>query len=112
MIHFFYDKALKSFPPEKLNPDDFRYPGPKPQSREAAIVMLADGVEASVRSLSSPNEETISQIIDTVIRKRLDEDQFSECPLTFAELSAIKESFIKTIMAMRHQRVKYPGQKI
>ncbi len=112
MIHFFYDKALKSFPPDKLNLDDFRYPGPKPQSREAAIVMLADGVEASVRSLSSPNEETISQIIDTVIRKRLDEDQFSECPLTFAELSAIKESFIKTIMAMRHRRVKYPGQKI
>jgi putative nucleotidyltransferase with HDIG domain len=112
MIHFFYDKALKAFPPEKLNLDDFRYPGPKPQSREAAIVMLADGVEASVRSLTSPNEQTISQIIDTVIRKRLDEDQFSECPLTFAELSAIKESFIRTIMAMRHQRVKYPGQKI
>ncbi|MCS7014143.1 MAG: HDIG domain-containing protein [Chloroherpetonaceae bacterium] len=112
MIHFFYDKALKFFPPDKLNPEDFRYPGPKPQSREAAIVMLADGVEASVRSLTTANEETIAQIIDTVIRKRLDEDQFSECPLTFAELKAIKESFIKTIIALRHKRVKYPGQKI
>lgn len=112
MIHFFYDKALKAFPSDKLNLDDFRYPGPKPQSREAAIVMLADGVEASVRSLTTPNEETISQIIDVVIRKRLDEDQFSECPLTFAELKAVKESFVKTIMALRHRRVKYPGQKI
>lgn len=113
MIHFFYDKAVKELPPEKLNADDFRYPGPKPQSREAAIVMLADGVEASCRSLTEPNEETISKMIDLIIRKRLvDEDQFSECPITIAEVQLIKQSFITTLTASRHKRIKYPGQKL
>jgi len=112
VIHFFYDKALKTLPPEKLNIDDFRYPGPKPRCKETAIVMLADGVEASVRSLTNPTEETIAQIIDVVIRKRLDENQFNESDLTFSDLERIKQSFIKTLVANKHKRVKYPGQKI
>ncbi len=112
VIHFFYDKALKSLPPDKLNIDDFRYPGPKPRRKETAIVMLADGVEASVRSLTNPTEETISQIIDVVIRKRLDENQFNESDLTFSDLERIKQSFIKTLVANKHKRIKYPGQKI
>lgn len=112
IIHFFYDKALKTLPPEKINIDDFRYPGPKPRRKETAIVMLADGVEASSRSLTNPNEETISQIIDIVIRKRLDENQFNESDLTFGDLEKIKQSFIKTLIANKHKRVKYPGQKI
>jgi cyclic-di-AMP phosphodiesterase PgpH len=112
VIHFFYDKALQVLPAEQVNINDFRYPGPKPRTREAGIVMLADGVEASVRSLTIRNEETISKIIDIVIRKRLDEDQFSECPLTFADLQTIKASFINTLMASQHKRIKYPGQKL
>jgi putative nucleotidyltransferase with HDIG domain len=112
VIHFFYDKALKTLPPEKINIEDFRYPGPKPHRKETAIVMLADGVEASVRSLTNPTEETIGQIIDTVIRKRLDENQFNESDLTFSDLERIKQSFIKTLVANKHKRVKYPGQKI
>jgi len=112
IIHFFYDKALKTLPPEKINIEDFRYPGPKPHRKETAIVMLADGVEASVRSLTNPTEETIGQIIDTVIRKRLDENQFNESDLTFSDLERIKQSFIKTLVANKHKRIKYPGQKI
>ncbi len=112
VIHFFYDKALKTLPPDKLNIDDFRYPGPKPRRKETAIVMLADSVEASVRSLTNATEETIGQIIDTVIRKRLDENQFNESDLTFSDLERIKQSFIKTLVANKHKRVKYPGQKI
>ncbi len=112
VIHFFYDKALKTLPAEKLNIDDFRYPGPKPRRKETAIVMLADGVEASVRSLTNPTEETIAQIIDVVIRKRLDENQFNESDLTFSDLERIKQSFIKTLVANKHKRIKYPGQKI
>lgn len=112
VIHFFYDKALKTLPPDKIDIADFRYPGPKPRRKETAIVMLADGVEASVRSLSNPTEETISQIVDVVIRKRLDENQFNESDLTFADLEKIKQSFIKTIVANKHRRVKYPGQEI
>jgi len=112
VIHFFYDKALKTLPPEKINIEDFRYPGPKPHRKETAIVMLADGVEASVRSLTNPTEETIGQIIDTVIRKRLDENQFNESDLTFSDLERIKQSFIKTLVANKHKRIKYPGQKI
>jgi membrane-associated HD superfamily phosphohydrolase len=112
VIHFFYDKALQMLPPEKINIDDFRYPGPKPQSKETAIVMLADGVEASSRSLTNPSEDTISKIIDIVIRKRLDENQFNESDLTFADLDKVKQSFAKTLMAGKHKRIKYPGQKI
>jgi putative nucleotidyltransferase with HDIG domain len=112
VIHFFYDKALKTLPPEKINIEDFRYPGPKPRRKETAIVMLADGVEASVRSLTNPTEETISQIIDVVVRKRLDENQFNESDLTFSDLESIKQSFIKTLVANKHKRIKYPGQKI
>jgi putative nucleotidyltransferase with HDIG domain len=112
VIHFFYDKALKTLPPEKINIEDFRYPGPKPRRKETAIVMLADSVEASVRSLTNPTEETIGQIIDTVIRKRLDENQFNESDLTFSDLERIKQSFIKTLVANKHKRIKYPGQKI
>jgi hypothetical protein len=112
IIHFFYDKALKTLPPEKINIEDFRYPGPKPRRKETAIVMLADSVEASVRSLTNPTEETIGQIIDTVIRKRLDENQFNESDLTFSDLERIKQSFIKTLVANKHKRIKYPGQKI
>ena len=112
IIHFFYDKALKTLPPEQINIEDFRYPGPKPRRKETAIVMLADSVEASVRSLTNPTEETIGQIIDTVIRKRLDENQFNESDLTFSDLERIKQSFIKTLVANKHKRVKYPGQKI
>ncbi|MDX2129516.1 MAG: HDIG domain-containing protein [Chloroherpetonaceae bacterium] len=112
VIHFFYEKAKRQLPPDQVNINDFKYPGPKPQSRETAIVMLADAVEASVRSLSTVNEQSISQIIDSIVKKRLDEEQFSECNLTFAELSSIKKSFIKTILASSHRRVKYPGQNI
>jgi putative nucleotidyltransferase with HDIG domain len=112
IIHFFYDKALKTLPPEKINIEDFRYPGPKPRRKETAIVMLADSVEASVRSLTNPTKETIGQIIDTVIRKRLDENQFNESDLTFSDLERIKQSFIKTLVANKHKRIKYPGQKI
>ncbi|MBC8044464.1 MAG: HDIG domain-containing protein [Rhizobacter sp.] len=116
VIHYFYDKAVQkaaaTASATAVNLEDFRYPGPKPQSRETAIVMLADGVEASCRSLSSPNETTISKMIDIIIRKRLDEDQFSECPITFAEIAAVKKSFIQTLTASQHKRIKYPGQKI
>lgn len=112
MIEFFYKKALKLYPAEKINTSLYTYPGPKPHSKETAIVMLADSVEASVRSLSDHTEENISKIVETIIRKRYDEDQFSECPITFDEINIIKKSFIKTILAAHHKRIKYPGQTL
>ncbi len=112
VIDFFYQKALKLHPEESINIFQYTYPGPKPHSKETAIVMLADSVEASVRSLTDHTEEAISEIVDTVIRKRYDENQFSECPITFDEINMIKQSFIKTILAAHHKRIKYPGQTL
>jgi putative nucleotidyltransferase with HDIG domain len=117
VIHYFYDKAvqdnLRIGNHTHVNPADFRYPGPKPQSREAGIVMLADGVEASVRSITAHTEQKISQMIETIVRKRVEEEQqFSECPLTLAEIEIIKQSFLKTLIAAYHSRIKYPGQRI
>ncbi|NTW50627.1 MAG: HDIG domain-containing protein, partial [Chlorobiales bacterium] len=112
MMHYFYDKEKNLEDEDQIKDDNFRYPGPKPQSKETAIVMLADGVEASVRSLTEPTEESIRKITETVVEKRLDEGQFSECPITFAEINMVKESFIKTLMAAYHKRIKYPGQQL
>jgi hypothetical protein len=112
VIDFFYQKALKLYTEETINKSLYQYPGPKPHSKETAIVMLADSVEASVRSLSDHTEEAISAIVESNIRKRYDEDQFSNCPITFDEINIIKKSFIKTIMAAHHKRIKYPGQTL
>jgi len=110
-LQFFFEKALKNAS-GKLNREDFKYPGPKPLSKEAAIVMLADGVEASVRSLTEANEENISKIIDKIVQKRFDENQFTECPITLNEISQLKSIFLKTLLAAHHKRIKYPGQKL
>ncbi|ACF14506.1 metal dependent phosphohydrolase [Chloroherpeton thalassium ATCC 35110] len=111
VMQFFFDKALK-ITPNGLPIEDFQYPGPKPQTKESAIVMLADGVEASVRSLSEHTETTISQTIENVVKKRFDENQFTECPITLDEINQLKRIFLNTLMAAHHKRIKYPGQKL
>ncbi len=90
----------------------FRHAGPKPQSREAAILMLADGVEASVRSLSDQEEPTIRAMVRRIIRERLDDGQFDECDLTLRDLEHIRESFVAQLLGMYHRRIEYPQNKI
>jgi membrane-associated HD superfamily phosphohydrolase len=90
----------------------FRHAGPKPQSREAAILMLSDSVEASVRSLTGHEESTIRAMVDRIIRERLEDGQFDECDLTLRDLERIREAFVAQLLGMYHQRVEYPQNKI
>jgi membrane-associated HD superfamily phosphohydrolase len=90
----------------------YRHAGPKPQSREAAILMLADSVEASVRSLSSRDEATIRAMVTRIIDERMKDGQFDECDLTLRDVEKIKEAFVQQLLGMYHQRIAYPQNKV
>ncbi len=90
----------------------FRHAGPKPQSREAALIMLADGVEASVRSLESRDEPAIRGMVARIIDERLSDGQFDECDLTLRDVERIKEAFVQQLLGMYHQRIAYPQNKV
>ena len=90
----------------------FRHAGPKPQTKEAAILMLADSVEASVRSLGTPDEATIRAMVSRIIRERLEDGQFDECDLTLRDLDRIREAFVAQLLGMYHRRIEYPQNKI
>ena len=97
---------------EAVNERRFRHMGPKPQTREAALIMLADGVEASVRSLSARDEPTIRAMVTRIIDERLADNQFDECDLTLRDVERIREAFVAQLLGMYHQRVAYPQNKI
>ena len=90
----------------------YRHAGPKPQSREAALLMLADGVEASVRSLSSRDEPAIRSMVNRIITERMEDGQFDECDLTLRDISKAQEAFVQQLLGMYHQRVAYPQSKV
>jgi len=90
----------------------FRHAGPKPQSREAALIMLADGVEASVRSLSSRDEPAIRAMVGRIIDERVGDNQFDECELTLRDLQLIREAFVGQLLGMYHTRIEYPQNKV
>jgi putative nucleotidyltransferase with HDIG domain len=95
-------------------PDErsFRYPGPRPQSKEAGIVMLADGTEASVRSLSEKNPETIRGMVDRIIDERVADGQLDDCDLTFRDVERIKDAFCELLLGVYHERIPYPEDRI
>ncbi len=90
----------------------FRHSGPKPQTREAALIMLADGVEASVRSLASRDEPAIRAMVARIIDERMADGQFDECDLTLRDVEKIKEAFVQQLLGMYHQRIAYPQNKV
>jgi len=110
-ISFFYKKMLEQNPEARVNPEDFSYPGPKPSSRETAVVMLADASEGAVRALDDPNATRINQVVKKVIDGRLTGGQLDECNLTFRDLGRIRESFVPILVGVHHHRVKYPDGK-
>ncbi|MCB9799543.1 MAG: HDIG domain-containing protein [Candidatus Omnitrophica bacterium] len=111
VIYYFYKKALdQARPGEKIHVEDFRYPGPRPQSRETAVSLLADSTEAASRSLKDPNPETITQLVRKIINDKFIDGQLDECNLTLRDLHKIQESFVKNLMAIYHTRVSYPKQ--
>lgn len=111
VMQYFYKKALEGDESGTVKVDDFRYPGPKPQTRETAIVMLADGVEASTRSLRRPTASRIREMVRKIIDRRLADGELDECGLSLSDLARVRESFIPTLVGIHHQRVAYPGQR-
>ena len=109
-LHFFLKKAqAEARRDEEVSENDFRYPGPKPQFKEAAIMMIADSCEAAARSLSEPTPENVRFIVTKIIDAIVADDQLDECDLTLRELTQIRESMIKSLVAIYHSRVDYPG---
>jgi putative nucleotidyltransferase with HDIG domain len=90
----------------------FRHAGPKPQSREAALIMLADSVEASVRSLESRDEAAIRAMVSRIINERMEDGQFEECDLTMRDIERVKDAFVGQLLGMYHQRIAYPQNKV
>jgi len=109
VVYFFYKKALDVLSKdENINVSDFRYPGPKPQSKEVAIVLLADSVEAASRTLTEPTPSSLQGLVDKVVNDKFLDNQLDECELTVYDLHKIKESFVLNLMAIFHTRVEYP----
>jgi putative nucleotidyltransferase with HDIG domain len=112
LVSYFFNKAKKAENPEldQVDESNFRYPGPKPQTREAAIVMLADACEAATRSISEPTAAKIQTMIHSIITKRFMEEQFAECDLTLKDLKIAEDCFVRTLVSLYHHRIEYPGQ--
>ena len=91
------------------NSAEFAYPGPSPRSIETAIVMLADGAEAAARVLNDPTPQKIREVIDRIVRQRLDQGQLREAPITLAQLEIVKEQFTRVLAGMYHTRIDYPA---
>jgi membrane-associated HD superfamily phosphohydrolase len=103
---FFYHKALEKDPLARR--EDFSYPGPKPRSRETAILMLADGVEGASRALEEPTPSRIRGLVSRIVQERVQDGQLDECGLTLSELARIREAFIPVLTAIFHVRAPYP----
>jgi hypothetical protein len=107
-IGFFWEKAKEAFGEDALNVEDFTYPGPRPQSRETAVAMLADSVESAMRALQDPTSERIRSLIESLVDAKIADGQLDESPLTLREIRQIKEQFIKVLSGIHHHRIDYP----
>jgi putative nucleotidyltransferase with HDIG domain len=108
LITYFYHKALETGNADTVNEKDFRYKGPKPQTREAAIIMLADNVEAAVRSMAAPTSGKIEGLVRKIVKERLLDGQLDESDLTFKDVDRIISSFIHVLNGIFHSRIEYP----
>ena len=110
LAYYFYHKQLelKGGRKEEVDESEFRYPGPKPQTKEAAIMMICDSVEAASRSWEDVSEEALAGTIDQIVREKAEDGQFDECNLTFEELGRLKQKLVKSLLLTHHIRIKYP----
>ena len=107
-VMFFYHKALQMSDGKHVDINDFRYAGPKPQTREASVVMLADTIEAAVRSMKDPTPKGIDQFIERLIRGKLEDGQLSDCPLSLRDIDQICSAFSGILKGVYHERIEYP----
>jgi len=114
VMTYFHQKALREVAGrvDLVTERVYRYPGPKPQSREAAILMLADGVEASVRSLDEKDEESIRGMVDRIVDARVEDGQLDDAELTLKNITQVKEAFVGQLLGMYHSRIKYPDNVV
>src|SRR5699024_4015168 len=110
LIKYFWEEAQKKADRDRkeIQEKDFQYDGPRPHSKETGILMLADCVEASSRAMKDPNYQKLENLIDKMISARVSEGQLSKTPLTFQDLTAIKETFLNILVGIYHSRVEYP----
>ncbi len=108
LVEYFYHQASQQ--DKEVSDVEFRYPGPKPHSKESAIIMMADSVESATRALSEPTAGRIESTVHNVIQKKLEDGQFDECYLTLREIHIIEQSLTKTLCSIYHSRIKYPSQ--
>ena len=109
VVEYFYTEARREDP--DISRDDFRYGGPKPKSKEAAVVMLADMVESAARTLSEPTPKRIGTLVAELVHKRREDGQLDECELTLAEVRQIESSLVKSLTGIYHGRIKYPSTR-
>ncbi len=107
-VQYFYKSFLKEFPDKDIDVAKFTYPGPKPETKEQAILMMADSVEAASRSLKTISKEEIENLVENIIRHQRKEKQFDDADLTYKEISIIKEVFKKKLLNIYHARIEYP----
>jgi putative nucleotidyltransferase with HDIG domain len=112
LISYFFEKAKKTYGEENISEKDYRYLGPKPNSKETAIVMLADSCESAVRSMDDPENEKIENLVRNLIDARIADGQLDDSTLTFRDVLTIKEAFIEILQGQNYRRIRYPGQDI
>lgn len=110
-VQYFYHSYIKKFPEKDIDVNMFTYPGPKPFSKEMAVLMMADSVEAASRSLSGIDQDTISNLVDNIINDQMNEGQFDNVNINFRDITEIKAIFKEKLMNIYHARIKYPGKK-
>jgi len=112
LVKYFYVTMKNSSDnPDEIKEEDFRYKGPNPESKEAAIIMLADAVEAAVRSILNPTKGKIEEMVNNLIKSRLNEGQLNDCDLTLKDLEKIRAAFLKVLSGIYHERIEYPSEK-
>ncbi len=109
LLKYFYYKAKEQG--KDVSEEEYRYPGPKPQTKETAIINIADSVEAAVRSKTSPTQEEIRNLVAAIVKDRLNDGQFNECDLSLKELEKVKKSLCETLNGIYHPRIEYPELK-
>jgi hypothetical protein len=109
MVQYFYRQYVTKFPDKMNETEMFRYPGPKPFSKETAVLMMADSVEAATRSLPEKNAQNITALVDKIIQSQMNEGQFDHASITIKEIGQIKKVFIKKLLNIHHLRIEYPA---
>jgi membrane-associated HD superfamily phosphohydrolase len=107
-VQYFYKSYLRKYPEAEVDVRKFSYPGPKPASKETAIVMMADSVEAASRSLKTIDESSLDRLVDSIITTQMTEDQYNDAQITFKDITLIREVFKKRLRNIYHVRISYP----